>query len=187
MHIRRENSAISHLAETDLKKSLQIIHQTVVQDAIESYKCVVLGGRPIPDDKSEKQLPRPTSCTLSQLRSGISMYLNSYLSILTPEVVDTCPHCGASPHITRHLFDCAFRHTDLFLFSFLLLSFYTCTSYSGYNNNNKRQISSFTCKQTVTCIKCYQRQALTAKFSLFQVLIITAQPLMIPFHGQYLI
>ena len=114
MDIRRENPAISHLAETDLKKSLQIIHQTIVQEAIESYKCcVVLGGRPPPVDESEKQLPRPTRCTLSQLRSGISVYLKSYLSILNPEVVDACPHCGVSPHITRHLFDCASRQTDL--------------------------------------------------------------------------
>ena len=67
MDITWENSAISHLAQTDLKKSLQIIHQTVAQDAIESYKCcLVLGGRPPPVDKSEKQLPRPTRCTLSQ-------------------------------------------------------------------------------------------------------------------------
>ena len=70
---------------------------------------MVLGGRPPPLDKSEKQLPHPTRCTLSQLRSGISVYLKSYMSILNPEVVDACPHCGASPHITRHLFDCASR------------------------------------------------------------------------------
>ena len=51
MDIKRENSAISHLDETDLKKTLQIIHQTIVQEAIESYKCcVVLGGRPPPVD-----------------------------------------------------------------------------------------------------------------------------------------
>ena len=114
MEIRRENSAIGHLAKTDLKKSLQIIHQTVFQDAIESYKCcVVLGGRPPPVDKSEKQLPRPTRCTISQLRSEISVYLKSYLSILNPEVVDACSHCGASPHITRHIFDCTPKQTDL--------------------------------------------------------------------------
>ena len=87
---------------------------SVVVQAIDSQKCcVVLGGRPPPVDESEKQLPRPTRCTLSQLRSGISVYLKSYMSILNSEVGDACPHCGVSPHITRHLFDCAARQTDL--------------------------------------------------------------------------
>ena len=62
---------------------------------------MVLGDIPPVVDKSEKQLPRPTRCTLAQLRSGISVYPKSYLSILNPEVIDACPHCGASPHITR--------------------------------------------------------------------------------------
>ena len=67
MDIRRENPAISHLAETDLKKSLQIIHQTIVQEAIESYKCcVVLGGSSyhVPQDARSPNKGPEFPCTL---------------------------------------------------------------------------------------------------------------------------
>ena len=157
--IRRENSAINHLNETDLKKFRQIIRQTIVKDAIESYKCcVVLGGRPPPIDKSEKQLACPTRCMLSQLRSGIlklwgqsahnksSLRLrfqtdrsNATLTVDSP--CETCHFPGIWYIKTSLLINVSlslyFSTTSSFPSLFFLQPYHTCTSYSGYNNNNK--------------------------------------------------
>ena len=67
----------------------------------------VLGTRAPPINQSEKSLPRKTRTTLSQLRSGYSSSLNSFLSRINPlEYEDTCPKCGQGPHDTPHLFNC---------------------------------------------------------------------------------
>ena len=47
-------------------------------------------------NRKEKQLPRKTRCTLVQLRSGYSIFLNSYRSGVDPDVKDQCPECSGS-------------------------------------------------------------------------------------------
>ena len=58
-------------------------------------------------DPSEKSLPRPTRCKLSQLRSGYSRLLNTYLSRLDSSISHLCPTCSLAPHTTCHLFNCS--------------------------------------------------------------------------------
>ena len=47
-------------------------------------------------NQEEEKLPRKTSCTLAQLRSGYSITLNSYKNRLDPSVPDECPECQTS-------------------------------------------------------------------------------------------
>ena len=62
----------------------------------------------------EINLPRKTQTTLSQLRSGYSMFLNSYLARIKPaEHTDHCPDCGQAGHTTQHLFQCPSKPTEL--------------------------------------------------------------------------
>ena len=65
-------------------------------------------------DVSEKNLPRPTRSTLSQIRSGYSSYLNSYLHRINPtKYQENCPKCNSSIHNSQHLFNCPANPTDL--------------------------------------------------------------------------
>ena len=62
---------------------------------------------------SEKNLPRATRATLSQLRSGYSNYLNSYKARINPAIQDLCPLCNAHSHTTRHIFECPANRTNM--------------------------------------------------------------------------
>ena len=102
------------LNKGNLRQVMDIAHTEVVASTISSYKeNIVLGGRPPPIDVSETSLPRKTRTTLAQLRSGVSMFLNSYLARVNPDVSDTCPLCSNGPHDTAHLFNCPKNPTDL--------------------------------------------------------------------------
>ena len=54
---------------------------------------------------SESTLPRTTRSLISQLRSGYSSNLNSYLSRLREDVIDECLDCQIHSHTTKHLFN----------------------------------------------------------------------------------
>ena len=116
--IRRERNAVSHLTNLVLdgkvKDALNSLHTDAVSDAIEHFKLnVVLGGRPPPIHASESTLTRPERTSLSQLRSGYSKYLNTYLARVNGDVPLNCPLCDTAPHTTKHLFECPQRPTGL--------------------------------------------------------------------------
>ena len=72
----------------------------------------VLNSRPPEIHKSECKLPRSTRSTLAQLRSGYSVYLNSYKARIDPNASDKCPNCD-NCHTTDHLFNCQNNPTNL--------------------------------------------------------------------------
>ena len=100
--------------ETNHKSLLKRIHTESVSAtiALESPNPI-LGHKPPEIDKSERDLPRITRSTLSQLRSGYSSKLNSYLARIRDDVQNSCPDCNAHPHTTEHLFDCPAKPTEL--------------------------------------------------------------------------
>ena len=57
----------------------------------------VLGQRPPAIHPSEESLPRETRRTLSQLRSGYSRFLKTYLARLDSSVDPNCPDCNSHP------------------------------------------------------------------------------------------
>ena len=61
----------------------------------------------------KKNLPRKTRSILSQLRSGYSTILNSYMSRIDENVQNNCPDCQLSPHNTNHMFSCPDKPTTL--------------------------------------------------------------------------
>ena len=94
-----------------VKKSL---HTDVASDVIDSSgPDRVLQARPPLVHPSEKYLPRLTSTTMNQLRSGHCVRLKSYLFRLGRVDDDLCPECGLAPHTTDHLFDCPSYPTSL--------------------------------------------------------------------------
>ena len=116
--LRRDREAIAHLVDSDLSANLKLrlgtLHTEAVGRAISSLKDnIVLGGRPPPISNSELKLPRSTRATLSQLRSGYSKFLCSYLARTNEEVSAACPLCELAPHTTEHLFECVGRPTEL--------------------------------------------------------------------------
>ena len=102
------------LNDNNYKAKIKDIHTNSVNETITK-----LGNNPIIDqrppniNKDEKQLPRTTRATLSQLRSGYSRNLNSYMARIDQNVEDKCPDCLQPGHTTLHLFDCPTKPTDL--------------------------------------------------------------------------
>ena len=71
---------------------------------------------PAPDiNEEEKTLPRRSRTTLSQLRSGHSPFLQTYLNRINPNTYPNpnCPTCQIHPHTTNHIFNCPNNPTDL--------------------------------------------------------------------------
>jgi len=104
----------NHLEEDLYKGKLKEIHTMEVQNSIAN-----LGNNPVLNaqapkiHKDEKNLPRITRSTLSQLRSSHSIILNSYKARLDPTVSNICPDCSVEPHTTAHLFSCPGKPTHL--------------------------------------------------------------------------
>ena len=97
-----------------LKSMTKRIHTETVQYTIASYPDnKVLHGTPPEVQEDEHTLSRTSRCLLSQLRSGYSRIINSYLSRIDENIEDTCPKCGQSPHNTNHLFSCRDNPTTL--------------------------------------------------------------------------
>ena len=96
------------------KSAIKSIHTSCVQEAIAAQGINrVLGTIPPEVHKSEITLPRSTRATLTQLRSGFSKSVNSYMSIIDPTISNNCPDCDASPHDIDHLFACRSKPTYL--------------------------------------------------------------------------
>ncbi len=103
-----------NLTDDQYKSKLKQLHTRSVRQVINSLDNKVLHGRPPEINRTEQSLPRTTISTLSQLRSGYSVYLNSYKARIdrTNSVVDKCPHCDSS-HTTEHIFNCPNKPTNL--------------------------------------------------------------------------
>ncbi len=71
-------------------------------NAMDPNKVLLFSPPPVHD--FEKNLPRATRATLSQLSSGYSNYLNSYKARINPAIQNLCPQCNAHSHTTRHIF-----------------------------------------------------------------------------------
>ena len=97
------------------KMGINSIHSSEVSKAIENLPPNKVLGRAAPEvHKDEKLLPRATRVALTQLRSGYSSKLNSYLHGCWPTQYDEhCPKCLQTPHDTNHLFSCPSDPTDL--------------------------------------------------------------------------
>ena len=84
------------------------IHADFVRRSINSRQVnPVLGTRAPPIHSHERRLPRAHRSTLSQLRSGYSSSLNSYLVKVGRADSSVCPRCSLDEHSTAHLFSCS--------------------------------------------------------------------------------
>ena len=102
------------LEPDDYKMLLKRIHTESVNTTISNFENnKVLNELPPPINDAEKELPRRTRCLLSQLRSGYSSMLNSYLSVVDINIEDKCPNCHQISHTTEHLFNCPSAPTEL--------------------------------------------------------------------------
>ena len=96
------------------KRKIKEIHTSDVKATLDNFSPNrVLGVKPPDINKEELNLPRHIRTQLSQLRSGFSRRLNSYLSRLDDTIDDKCPRCNDTPHDTRHLFNCPDDPTTL--------------------------------------------------------------------------
>ena len=102
------------MRDVDYKPALKSLHSRAVQHSIVSLDPNrVLGVHPPKIGASELSLPRDWRCTLSQLRSGFSKTLRTYLFWISAAPDDLCPECGRHPHTTNHLFSCPANPTSL--------------------------------------------------------------------------
>ena len=101
--------------EPNYKKGLKTIHCNSVLNSIRTNgHNKVLNDQAPNVNITEINLPRRTRTILSQLRSGYSTFLNSYLARIKPaEHTDHCPDCGQAGHTTQHLFQCPSKPTEL--------------------------------------------------------------------------
>ena len=92
------------------------LHKDAVSQTVSNLAVSgVLGQRPPAIHPSEESLARETRRTLSQLSSGYSRFLNTYLARLDSCVDPDCPECNSHPHTTAHLFCCSANPSDLTL------------------------------------------------------------------------
>ena len=115
MQYRRKD--IAHLLpvnKDDIKAKIKSIHTSEVQRTIAQYPPnKVLQRNPPEVNKEETSLSRIARSKLSQLRSGYSRLLNSYLHRIDETADNNCPQCNQSPHTTLHLFECPNNPTNL--------------------------------------------------------------------------
>lgn len=111
---------ISHLPVTkdNLKRKTKEIHTKEVKTILSKYPPnKVLQRNPPEINIEEKRLPRATRTQLSQLRSGYSRLLKSYLHRINESTDDKCPNCKIHTHTTNHLFNCPQNRTNLTVLS----------------------------------------------------------------------
>ena len=102
------------LNQDNYKPILKRIHTDHVRDLINNREPNPILDRQAPQvNINEKTLPRKTRSILTQLRDGHSSFLNSFLSVFKPGVMNVCPHCKFQPHTCHHLFNCHYNPTDL--------------------------------------------------------------------------
>ena len=114
------HNEISHLirdggnSKPQHKLGLNSIHSNSVQAYLETAPPNKVLNAPPPEiHAEERSLPRKTRSTLSQLRSGKSTYLKSFMNRIDPNTPPNCPDCGHDNHSTNHLFECPSKRTDL--------------------------------------------------------------------------
>lgn len=96
------------------RQNLKTLHTAAVRDSIDATPPNRILGIPPPTvSPSERLLSRSSRCTLSQLRSGFSVYLRSYQARIGSILDPLCPECLASEHTTDHLFNCPSHPTAL--------------------------------------------------------------------------
>jgi len=95
--------------QENIENYCKTIHSTFVND----YKFNREHNKILKDiapsiHKSEETLPRKIQCTLSQLRTGKSPFLLSYLHDINSKTYPSpiCPACNLLPHDVEHLFKC---------------------------------------------------------------------------------
>ena len=103
------------LDEESYKAGLKRLHTECVSMTINNQAYNNIINAPAPRIcPTEEYLPRQTRTTLSQLRSGYSTHLKSYMHRIRPDLYqDVCPDCNRGPHDTAHLFTCPAKPTDL--------------------------------------------------------------------------
>lgn len=111
---------ISHLThnqpidDSSYKRNLKQLHTAAVRSYNTSKAVNPILGERAPDiDRSERDLPRKTRVQLAQLRSGHSIFLNSYKRDIGLTADASCPDCHIADHTTNHLFNCSNRPTNL--------------------------------------------------------------------------
>ena len=96
--------------------NLKTIHHMAVQSHLNTRSPnSILGNQPPTINTSEQAIPRKTRRTLSQLRTGKSPMLLTYLHKINPTLHPSplCPLCKTNNHDTKHLFSCPFINTTL--------------------------------------------------------------------------
>lgn len=102
----------------NLKSKYKAIHTSEVRNIISKYPSnKVLERNPPEVNEEESSLSRATRSLLSQLRSGYSRLLNSYLHRIGETPDDKCPKCKIHSHTTSHLFNCPQNPTTLTVLS----------------------------------------------------------------------
>ena len=113
-HSRKDIADLLPVNKDDLKAKIRVIHTRGVQKALAQYPPNKVLQRNPPEVNSEEiSLHRMTRSKLSQLRSGYSRLLNSYLHKIEEKDDDRCHLCNQSPHNTTHLFNCPNNPTKL--------------------------------------------------------------------------
>ncbi len=113
-HRRKDIAHLLPVNKDDIKAKMKSIHTSEVQKALAQYPPnKVLQRNPPEVNKEETSLTRITRSRLSQLRSGYSRLLNSYLHRIEEKPDDSCPLCNQSAHTTTHLFECPNNPTNL--------------------------------------------------------------------------
>ena len=99
-----------------VNRNLKTIHHLSVQSHLDTrLPNSVLGQQPPTINKSEEGIPRRTRRILSQLRTGKSPMLLTYLHKINPTLHPSplCPLCKINNHDTNHLFSCPSINTTL--------------------------------------------------------------------------
>ena len=110
----RHNQTVFPLLANNRKDALQALHTSFVNTAIDNMKDNrVLNKRPISLNDEETLLSRRQRTTLSQLRSGHCILMNSYKKRLKQSDSSSCPDCRMDPRDIPHLFDCTAKANDV--------------------------------------------------------------------------
>ena len=117
-NMRQEIQDLLPVSRDNLKVKQKVIHTREVAKTLASYPPnKVLQANPPEVNKTAATLTRSVQSQLSQLRSGYSRLLNSYLHKIDNNIEDKCPQCNQSPHDTVHLFNCPNNPTNLTVLS----------------------------------------------------------------------
>ena len=89
------------VSEDNYKSLLKQIHTNEVEVTIANFEDSAFLNARVPNiDKSEEKLPRTTRRTLSQLRCGYSVFLNSCQHRIDPSSSELCRLCDSTSHTT---------------------------------------------------------------------------------------